>query len=94
LIPNKYDLDDGEDWSYPRWVNAPRVGFGDKFEVFVFRFITWIPVIITFSIFAFLFGFYLFCYLHPCLIGDMQGTLGIPDYWSSNSDKENDRYWA
>ena len=24
----------------------------------------------------------------------MNGTLGIPDYWSNNADKENDRNWA
>ena len=60
LLSPKYELDDNEDWSYPKWANAPRVGFGDRFELLVFRFITWVPVIITFCIFGFLFGFYLF----------------------------------
>merc|ERR1740117_1128292 len=73
LLAPKYELDDNEDWSYPKWANAPRVGFGDRFELFVFRFITWVPVIITFCIFGFLFGFYLFCFLLPCLNGDMNG---------------------
>lgn len=51
---------DPDDWSYTRWKKAPRVPFSEKFELFVFRAITWIPVVITFTIFAYLFGFYMF----------------------------------
>lgn len=87
------DLDEG-DWTYPKWVGAPKVTVWERLELITFRFITYVPVIITFCLFGFLCTFYVYCFLYPCLIGDFYGTMGISDYWPTAADKENDRYWA
>jgi hypothetical protein len=39
-------------------------------------------------------SFYILCYIYPTLIGDYESTLGIPDYWANQTEKENDKYWA
>ena len=93
VIKKSTDLDEG-DWSYPRWVGAPKTSRWERLELFAFKFITIVPVIITFCLFGFLLTFYVYCFLYPCLIGDFHGTLGISDYWETQKDKENDRYWA
>jgi len=87
------DLDEG-DWSYPKWIGAKKISVWERLELLTFRFITYVPVIITFGLFGFLLTFYTYCFLYPCLIGDFYGTLGISDYWASEADKQNDRYWA
>lgn len=71
------------DWSYPSWTNAPRVGCGERLELTVFKLITFVPVCITFGIFAFLFTFYITCFIYPTLLGDFEGTLGLSEYWAS-----------
>lgn len=60
----------------------------------VYKFIIYVPVIITFSLFTFLFCFYVLCYLYPTFKGDFESTIGIKDYWANNDDMENDRYYA
>ena len=60
----------------------------------MFKLITYVPVIITFSIFAFLTAFYLSCYLYPTILGDFESTLGLPEYWETEKEREVDQYWA
>ena len=45
----------------------------------MYKAITYIPVLITFGVIAFLFVYYSFCFLYPSIIGDFYGTLGITD---------------
>jgi hypothetical protein len=63
------DLDEG-DWSYPKWVGSKKVSIWERLELWTFRFITYVPVIITFCLFGFLLTFYTYCFLYPCLISD------------------------
>jgi hypothetical protein len=66
-----------------QWLNARGHGCCERIELFIFRFIAYLPVIITFCLIAFLTSFYVLCYLYPTLIGDYESTLGIPDYWAN-----------
>jgi len=92
LLETREDIN--ADWSYPEWTEAPSAGFCDAFELFIFKLITIVPVIITFCLFAFLGTFYVYCFLYPCLKEDFGSTLGLPEYWSSTQEREQDKYWA
>ena len=46
------------DWEYLTWVNAESIGFCEKLEIYIFKFITIFPVIITFSLLGILCVFY------------------------------------
>lgn len=39
-------------------MQAERITFAEKIEVYFYKFVTFIPVIITFFVFAFLFSYY------------------------------------
>jgi len=60
----------------------------------MFKCIFYFPVVVTFSIFGFLVAFYVFAYIYPTLKGDYEGTIGVPDYWANDSEKENDKFWC
>jgi hypothetical protein len=72
------------------WLNARGNSCCEAIEIFIFRFIAYFPVIITFSLIIFLSSFYILCYIYPTLIGDYESTLGIPDYWANQTEKAND----
>ena len=54
----------------PEWLDAEPISCGERCELKCYKFITWVPVIITFSIFSILVGFYIFVsttnYIHLC----------------------------
>lgn len=48
----------------------------------------------TFFIFGFLVTFYSYCYLYPLITGSFDDTLGLPDFWANQKEKEDDRFRA
>ncbi len=46
------------DWEYLTWVNAESIGFFERLEINIFKFITIFPVIITFTLLGILCVFY------------------------------------
>jgi hypothetical protein len=67
----------------PPWLQAEKISFSERAEILMYKAITYIPVLITFGVIAFLFVYYSFCYLYPSIIGDFYGTLGITDMWEN-----------
>ncbi len=83
-------------------MDAPGSDCCESFEICIFRFIEIFPVIITFTLLIILSIFYVFvsysfitnffkCYLKPTLEGDFESSLGLPDYWANDTEKENDK---
>jgi len=56
----------------------------------MYKCLTYVPVMVTFGLFATLVFFYCFCYLYPVIVGDFESTLGITDYWANDDDKTSD----
>ena len=52
------------------WLKAEQYSRWEKFQEKIFRFIVYIPVIITFSFICMLAFYYVYCFLYPCIIGD------------------------
>jgi hypothetical protein len=44
----------------PMWLDAESIGFCERLELLTYRFLTYIPVIISFSVFGFILSFYIF----------------------------------
>ena len=44
----------------PKWLNAESIGFCERLELITYRFLTYVPVIISFSVFGFILSFYIF----------------------------------
>jgi hypothetical protein len=72
----------------PPWLQADKMSLSERAEIFLYKTITYIPVVITFGVFTFLFTFYTICFLYPNIIGDFYGTLGITDMWENQTELE------
>ena len=42
----------------PPWMQAEKISFGERIEILAYKFITYIPVMVTFGLFTFLFAYY------------------------------------
>jgi len=63
-------------------------------ELRVLRWFAFIPVIITFTVFTFLFFYYSLFYLYPCIKGDYYATWKIPYMWSNQQELDSSQYYA
>ena len=52
------------------WLKAGQIDKWEKTQEKIFKFIVYIPVIITFSFITMLTFYYVYCFLYPCMIGD------------------------
>lgn len=50
----------------------------------------YLPVCVTFSLYAVLTAFFICCYLQPVLAGDFT-SLGLTDYWASSVERDADK---
>jgi len=57
----------------------------------MYKVVTYIPVLVTFGLFTFLFVYYLFFFLYPTIIGDFYGTIGLPNMWMKKEDISHDQ---
>jgi len=56
----------------------------------MYKVVTFVPVAVTFGLFTFLFVYYVFFFLYPMIIGDFNGTIGLPYMWEKKEDIASD----
>ena len=74
----------------PPWLQGEKLTFWEKAEITMYKIVVYIPVVITFGLFGFLFLYYTTCFLYPSFIGDFYGTIGLPDMWNNEADMKHD----
>lgn len=83
--------------SLPPWMQAERVSFGERFEIFLYRFVSIFPVFVTFGLFSYLGVFFvgvsfiltliLQFYLYPLLAGNFDTFIGVPNMWKNSTER-------
>ena len=67
-------------------MNADKITFWEGLEIYIYKMVSVIPVLVTFGVFLFLFVYYIYCYIQPTLKGDFFNTIGIPDMWLNEEE--------
>lgn len=70
----------------PPWIQAESISWLEQSELNMLKCFTYVPVMITFTVFLFIFIFYAAFHLYPSIIGDYYGTWGIAYMWPSEEE--------
>ena len=90
-----------ENTTLPPWMQGDKISVWEKTEITFYKFVTYIPVAITFGVFGFLFTFYTAVstvfsdsnfqvFLYPSFKGDFYGIIGLPDMYKNQQEMDEE----